>query len=374
MIPSRSYLIDVARGRHSGFPDRVLRGLLFAISTVYRLAIRIRNWGYDSGWLQSHHVAAKVVSIGNLTTGGTGKTPMTIWLAKQLGRSGQQSWLAVVSRGYRGSEGRLNDEGLEIAQAIPDLLQIQNPDRVAGANKAIDRLRQCDTNNELMPLVLLDDGFQHRRLARDVDIVLIDATNPFGFGHVLPRGLLREPIRGLRRADFAILTRSDLADADARTRVRDLVLQHNSGIGWAESRLNVTGWQDANCRSVPLPDLSGRRLLALSGIGNPAAFHQTLASCGLDIKSMINFGDHYHFAEADIVAADQQAQAANCDAIVCTAKDMVKLVPLLQQQRTHVPVYSLCTEVEFTAGLGELLALLDDRLVIRQSAELKNAG
>ncbi len=149
----------------------------------------VRNAGFDRGWKQIHHAAVPVVSVGNLTLGGTGKTPMVEWLARWYRRRGVR--VAILSRGY-GQTGGLNDEGRVLEENLPDVPHLQDPDRVALAGVATRELES--------ELIVLDDGFQHRRLARDVDLVLLDALEPFGLGHLFPRGLLREPIRSLRRA------------------------------------------------------------------------------------------------------------------------------------------------------------------------------
>ncbi len=178
---------DVVSGRRRGPTATLLRGVLRLAEVPYSLAMRQRNRSFESGRRPSHQVNAIVVSVGNLTLGGTGKTPMVEWLARWFIERGVRT--AIVSRGYKSKPGSLNDEGKELAQKLPAATHLQNPDRVAAAQQAIDQFA-CQ-------LIILDDAFQHRRIRRNLDIVLLDALEPFGFDHVFPRGLLREPLEGL---------------------------------------------------------------------------------------------------------------------------------------------------------------------------------
>jgi tetraacyldisaccharide 4'-kinase len=184
---------DLVSGRRRGIGTGVTRGLLRVAEVPYTMAVGVRNRRFDRGHTEVHHVERPVVSVGNLTLGGTGKTPMVKWLARRMQSLGQR--VAIVSRGYGSTNGQSNDEAMELAAALPGVPHLQNRDRVAAARQAIQ---------EFGPdLLLLDDGFQHRRLARDLDIVLLDSLEPFGFEHVFPRGTLREPLAGLDRAHAA---------------------------------------------------------------------------------------------------------------------------------------------------------------------------
>ncbi len=156
----------------------------------YTIAVTVRNRRYDRGAAEVHNVGVPIITVGNLSLGGTGKTPMVKWLAQRFQNAGLR--VAIVSRGYGAADGKHNDEALELAQALPNVPHIQNRDRVAAAQRAIGEFKS--------QLILLDDGYQHRRLGRDLDIVLLDALEPFGFEHVFPRGTLREPLVGLQRA------------------------------------------------------------------------------------------------------------------------------------------------------------------------------
>src|SRR5262249_6755218 len=198
---------ELVSGQRRGIKAGLLRAGLRIAETPYSLAMRTRNLWYNLGQ-SSSRVEAKVISVGNLTLGGTGKTPMVEWLGRWFRKRGVR--VAIVSRGYGAEDGVLNDEALELEQKLPDVPHLQNADRVAASRVAIEEFAS--------QVILLDDAFQHRRIARDLDIVLLDALEPFGFDHVFPRGTLREPLEGLARASFVVLTRADMAGDVGRAR------------------------------------------------------------------------------------------------------------------------------------------------------------
>jgi tetraacyldisaccharide 4'-kinase len=168
--------------------------------------VRQRNRWFDRAGSHVQRVAAPVISVGNITVGGTGKTPFVAWLAQWFAL--RQMPVTIISRGYGSRRGTPNDEALELAARLPDVPHLQNPDRVAAAEQAL--------HANATQVLILDDAFQHRRLARDLDIVLLDALEPFGYEHLLPRGLLREPIESLSRAHVVALSRSDAVDEPRR--------------------------------------------------------------------------------------------------------------------------------------------------------------
>ena len=186
------------------------RGVLWLLSLVYGLLARGRNFAFDSGFKKTHRADCPVISVGNLTTGGTGKTPVVAHLIHELSQAGVHA--VLLSRGYKAVDEHANDEKLMLDQMCPGLIHLQNPDRVLSAQQAV--------NTHRADIIVLDDGFQHRRLARGLDIVLIDATCPWGHGFLLPRGLLREPRSGLRRASLVCVTRCDQVDAQTLTQVK----------------------------------------------------------------------------------------------------------------------------------------------------------
>jgi tetraacyldisaccharide 4'-kinase len=240
---------------------------------------------------------------------------MVEWLARWFGGRGVA--VGIVSRGYRSAAGGMNDEAKELAQKLPGVPHVQNPDRVAAAREAIER-HGCK-------LILLDDGFQHRRLHRDLDIVLIDALEPFGYGHVFPRGLLREPIAGLRRVDVVVLSRADLVDEPQRREIELLIRRYAPKTVWAEACHRPTDLIDAAGGTQSLEWLRGRRIAAFCGIGNPAGFRRTLDQCGCEIVAFREFPDHHHYDEADVRHLAAAVSQFDAQALVTTHKDVVKL-------------------------------------------------
>lgn len=293
------------------------RGALWLATQPYGLAVSMRNWMYDRGWLATERAGVPVVSIGNLTAGGTGKTPAAVFLAQWFRAHGVR--VAILSRGYGALQDGMNDEAKELESRLPDVPHLQSPDRVATAKIAVEELE--------MELLLLDDGFQHRRLERDLDLVLLDATEPFGFGHLLPRGLLREPIAALRRADVVMATRADQVSSQVLAELRTRVQRYNPRAAWIETEHAPVAWFNASGATEPVELLRGKRALAISAIGNPKAFSKTLTGIGLEVVEAMTFPDHHPFSAADVAAIERrllELQPA-VDVCVCTGKDLVKL-------------------------------------------------
>lgn len=324
-----------------------LRAALALAEAPYRAGVWWRNRRYDTRADSVHRVGAPVVSVGNLTLGGTGKTPMVKWIARHLRREGVR--VALVSRGYGAEDGAPNDEALELEQALPDVPHLQNKDRVTAARTAIDELAA--------QVVVLDDGFQHRRLARDLDVVLLDATEPFGFGRVFPRGALREPVGSLRRADVVCLTRSDLVDAGTREAIYARASAAAPDAAWCESivrptrLLSVAEHPTDALPEEPLEGLQGARVAAFCGIGNPAAFRATLESLGAEVTTLTELPDHHAYGRNDIERLEAEAERVDADLLVCTHKDLVKVGVGSLGRR---PVRALGIEAELTVG-GEAL-------------------
>ncbi len=331
---------EIVSGRRRGPVAALARLGLAAIEVPYTWAVRWRNYGYDRGHSPAERVSVPVVSVGNLTLGGTGKTPLVAWIARHLLDRGLR--VTLISRGYGAERGKQNDEARELAEKLPGVPHLQNPDRVSAAHRAIAE-HHCEA-------ILLDDGFQHRRIARDLDIVLLDAADPFGGGRVFPRGMLREPIAGLRRADVVALSRADMATADERKRIRDVVAQRNPAALWIEMCHAPQSLRAANGQTAPLDSLRGVRVAAFCGIGNPAGFRHTLAECGYNVAELREFPDHHAYTEHDAAELDAWAKSLQAQALVCTHKDLVKLAELA----TTVPLWAVEIGLRFTCGEKEL--------------------
>ncbi len=214
---------ELVSGRRRGALAAVLRGTLAVAEVPYTWAVRWRNRHYDHSRDAVCRVDVPVISVGNLTLGGTGKTPMVEWIVRRFLAQGKK--VGILSRGYASHSGP-NDEARELEWKLPGVPHVQNPDRVAAAHRAIAEFG-CQ-------VLVLDDAFQHRRIGRDLDIVLLDALEPLGYEHLFPRGTLREPVQGLARADVIALSRADLLAADERGAIHDRVLKLSPKAVWVE--------------------------------------------------------------------------------------------------------------------------------------------
>ena len=318
-------LLRLISGETRGPLASCARGLLRAAAVPHAAAVRARNAAYDHGVKRVHDAGVPVISVGNLTCGGTGKTPVVADLVRRLQLAGRRP--AVLSRGYRTLPGEgANDEKLLLDSLLPGVPHVQDPDRLAGAAVAVgEHHAEC---------LVLDDGFQHRRLARDLDVVLVDATAPFGpgspdrpgcRGHLLPAGLLREPPASLRRAGVILLTRCDAVSPSQRAGVNSALARHAPGVpvvavSFPPSRLVGVGGE-----TKPPGWARGRRVAAFCGVGNPAAFRATVESLGAEPAGFTAFPDHHAHAPAEVAAVCEAAVRAGADAVFCTEKDLVKL-------------------------------------------------
>lgn len=338
--------------------------LLRIPATLFGAIARLRGWLYDRRILPSYDVDVPVVCVGNVSAGGTGKTPTIAWLACELLARGLRP--GIVSRGYGARDGAPNDEAVMLAEMLPDVPHVQNRDRVAAATELADHG---------VDVVLLDDGFQHRRLARDVDIVLIDALRPYGLPAplrggepvraMLPRGLMREPLAALGRASAIIVTRSDAVDA---ARIEDLertIQRAAPGIPillatHAPAGLRRVGGDTPGDAS--LTELKGLEVDLFSGIGNPGAFEATVRSLGAVVREHRAFADHHPFQPGDLdgLGVDRPA--------LTTAKDAARLSSL---SGIAAPEDLLVLDVELGVSRGRAIldALLDTLPTSRASRE-----
>jgi tetraacyldisaccharide 4'-kinase len=295
-------------------PSLVRTGLAVA-AQGYGWFMASRNRRYDRG----HGVVyapVPVISVGNLTVGGTGKTPCVEMVAR-ICRDEFDLVTVILSRGY-GSERGPNDEALVLEANLPDVPHLQGADRVALARTAIEELEA--------EVLILDDGFQHRRLGRDLDLVLIDATDPWGGGSLLPRGLLREPAWGLRRAAQVLLTRCDLVPAERIEALERQVRRLAPGISVGRTVHAPLGLIAADESTGPTTDLVGKPILGVCGIGNPDGFYATLRHLGADVRDLATFPDHHAYSRQDVDTLIERAGLLPREGwVVTTQKDLVKL-------------------------------------------------
>ena len=354
---NRSSYLKLIRGEKKGPIALLLRGLLWLLVIPYALSSWSRNRLFDLGWRRARQVDVPVISVGNITTGGTGKTPMVAWLARWLRDHGLL--VALVSRGYGAEAGEANDEALELEQMLPDVPHLQNPDRVAAARTAI---AECGSQ-----VILLDDAFQHRRIHRDLDIVLVDATEPFGTGYQLPRGLLRESARELRRASLLGITRSDQVSDDSLQATIDRLHQLAPGIPVLQLRHVPRELLAADGTTAPLQSLEGKQVLAVSGIGNPGAFHDSLKQAGMQLADCREFPDHHQFSRNEIdELAGWASSHSQAEAVICTGKDLVRLQ---LNQLGGLPVWAMTIEMELCEGLPTLEAYLESIVLMAEAEE-----
>jgi tetraacyldisaccharide 4'-kinase len=342
---------------------------LAPLSILYGALTRARAGLYRSGFLKTERVGAPVISVGNLTAGGTGKTPLVEWVARAVAAEGLRA--CVLTRGYgREDESRRvlvsdcervlasvsegGDEPVLLAESLAGVASVvRDRDRVAGARWAREELGA--------QVFVLDDGFQHMRIARDLDVVTLDATEPWGGGHMLPRGLLREPVDALARADCVVITRSDLTHdleslraevarltsacviaSRVRTRgLRRIGEQLTTGEENArtnvESLTNVVGLTDVESIVAAGP------VAAFCGVGNPRAFFEQLRKEGFDLRHARPFPDHHAYTRGEVETLAREAEGVGARALLTTAKDAVKL-------RAHaftLPCYVVEIELEF---------------------------
>lgn len=329
----------------------VTRSGLACVEPFYKAALACRNAAFQARLRTIHRLPKPVISVGNLTVGGTGKTPMVIELAQRLRRAGHHP--AVLLRGYK-ADSSGSDEANVYIKELGDATPVEaDPDRVAAARRVMATAPETD-------VFLLDDGFQHRRVHRDLDLLLIDATEPFGLGHVLPRGRLREPIHHLRRAHCVIVTRCDQC-SDAQLQSIDHQIQQISPqLPIVHAAFQWTGLRDALGREHPLETLLNARVIGVCGIGNPRAFEQNLRRHAGFVVAQHALADHHHYTGDQIRCFLDEAMALRANAIVMTEKDWVKWQPLLGQSPLSTAVFRSIQRVQYLDG-GDVL----DRLVLR---------
>ena len=352
-------------------PVRVLLGVLWCLSKFFQLAVALRYMLYEIGVLRRFPLGCQVISIGNVTAGGTGKTPVTEIFARELSRAGRK--VAILSRGYRRkeapwwqrtfkgviekpvvvSDGRQTlvdaatggDEPYMLASNLPGVCVLVDRNRVKSGRYAISHYG-CDT-------LILDDGFQYQRLRHSLEVVLVDKTNPFGNGHMLPRGVLREPAKHLSRADFIFITKSDGDSGD----VRRLVREYNSTAEIIECRHAPRMLRNVYTREeLPLEWLKGKTLATLSGIAVPQGFENSLRRLGARVIWCERYADHHRYDASEIIYALNRTADLKCDALITTEKDAVRFPRL---ETTPVPCHYLRVDIELLKGSGSFADAVD---------------
>ncbi len=328
----------VITGEAVGVLAALLRWVLAAVSLIFGDIVHWRNVAYDRGWKSVTRLPVPVISVGNITTGGTGKTPTVIMIAKCLTEAGLKP--AILTRGYGAPRGQRSDEVMVMELECPGVPVIVNPDRIAGGREALAR-HQAN-------VLILDDGFQHRRLGRDLDIVLIDATNPLGVPGMFPRGTWREGPASLSRAHQIILTRCEQVSGELTDLAAGLLTQWVNPRRIFKQVTEVLGVFDQDGNPV---DVRNQTVLAFAGIANPDGFVRTLSDLGLQVSAGCWFDDHHRYVtERDFPEMLKLTADRRPAAWITTSKDWVKL----RDFTPPVPLWHVCIAARITGVAGEL--------------------
>jgi tetraacyldisaccharide 4'-kinase len=288
-----------------------VRMLLWPLSLLYGVIVRVRVWLYANGWLKQRRLKSPVVSVGNLTVGGTGKTPMVIWLAERFLAEGKR--VAILSRGYRGANGTSDEI---------ELMKFRLQGCVAfGVGKNRFAEGQRIESQQPVDVFLLDDGFQHLQLARDLDILLMDASCPLGGESLLPAGCLREPLSAMARANILVLTRTETMpgtiEAIGKLNQYPVFAAATQLVGFRRLRGEITLISSAEIGTGPF--------FAFCGLGNPDAFFRDLRNWGIAVCGQMTFPDHHRYTDRDVLRVQQAAKQTSTRAFVTTEKDAQNL-------------------------------------------------
>jgi len=327
---------------------RLLRAMLGAVSVPYGLGVALRNAAYDLRLVRTCRADVPVISVGNITTGGTGKTPLVIWLCGLLEEKSLKC--VVLTRGYKSANGRISDEPAILARTCPGARVLVNADRLAAAARAVEEFGA--------EVLIMDDGFQHRRLDRDLDILAIDATRPFGYDRLLPAGLLREPKTAIRRADAVVITRYDQATASAIDLLEKQIRRIKGDIVVAKAVHRHPCARGTGQTRYDLDEIRRVPVFAFCGIGNPEAFLDRLKDHGMNLVGTRIYDDHYNYSEPDVAEICRRAASLGAEMILSTEKDWVKTA-LIAGKFTRIPFAYLAVELEFVDGRDRIEELVD---------------
>lgn len=344
MVNIESYFRGLVEGNRQSFRDRLLLCFLRLCSFPYAAVMLLRAFFYSTGVFKSRQLPRPVISVGNLVVGGTGKTPMTAWIAKYLMKKGKK--VAVLTRGYGGAlEGSValvsdgverlltpldaGDEPCLLADLLPGVAVVMGSDRYQAGTLAMEKFQP--------DLFILDDGFQHLKLRRQLDIILLDATKPRGNSWTFPAGLLREPFSAIKRGDVAVFTRSK-GPAQGNTSLPPrLAVCH--------SNHSLTGFKPLKGGDTrPFSDLNGLKGLAFAGIADPSGFFDSLENEGLTLAATLSFPDHTAYGDEEVAALARLKKSCNADYLITTAKDAVKFGA---PAAGDIPFYVAVLEISF---------------------------
>lgn len=353
----KEFYLSILSGQQRGALFTLIRLALSALTFPYMVVLAVRNALYTYGIIKSHRLPVYTISIGNITTGGTGKTPFVVLVAKYL--KGKTRKVAILSRGYGGRKTSLinndklfeehrhgpneiiNDEYLMLKECLNDVQILLGSDRVQNGRKAIkDYSVDC---------LILDDGFQHLKLKRDLDIVVIDALNPFAGERLIPRGMLRGPIKDLCRADLFVISHCDLIDEHDLKSIYKRLKQINSDVPVCEAIHKPVLLENIKDSSnMKIEWLKGKRVYGVCAIGNPGSFEATLQKLGADLIKFQTYDDHHIYSQKEIDCISSDAGPLGVDAVVVTQKDIVKIKGL---NINDANIMSLNIEMQIIKGM-----------------------
>ncbi|MEN8263464.1 MAG: tetraacyldisaccharide 4'-kinase [Nitrospirota bacterium] len=324
------------------------------LSAIYGLALKGRGVAYSS-FIKPNKLPAKVICIGNLTLGGTGKTPAVIAVAQEAKKRGHNP--CILTRGYKGKAKDISfvsrgdkplmspvdagDEPYLMAETLKRVTIIKGKDRFRAGIAAFDNAQLAIVNIQVPTLFILDDGFQHWKLHRDTDVLLIDGTNPFGNEKLFPEGIMREPFDAIKRAHIIVITKSDMAREGAVTAITHKIKQYSPDIPIYNAIHKAAGLVNVSGENTELSFLRGKRVYAFSGIANPVYFQASMVRCGAHIVDFKKFRDHHVYSQSDIDRIKEEALGLD---IITTEKDLVKLREL------EVPQNIYALKIEFSVN------------------------
>lgn len=363
-----AYILSIIENRQQGKRHLPVRIFLYSLSLLFAFLVQVRLWLFRKGICRPHTLGCQVISIGNLTVGGTGKTPVVEVFARTLQNSGRK--VAILSRGYKKDEAPLlerlvnkltfresttpprvvsdgerllldsalsGDEPYMLAGNLKDVVVVVDKDRVKAGAWAINKFG-CDT-------LILDDGFQYLNLKHRLDIVLVDRTNPFGNWRMLPRGILREPVRNIRRAGFIFITKSN---GDGAEELKKTLRRYNSEAEIVECRHCARHLKNVYSGEVqPLEFLQDRKIAAISGIASPKGFEDELIRLGAKLLYHKRYADHHRYSQQEVLDCINRGIQRGAEIVVTTEKDAVRFPRI---ERHDLPVYYLRVEIEMLSG------------------------
>ena len=355
------YMTQLAYGPDTPFSGWLLLVFLRLVSYLYKFAVQTKLSLFNWGILRKVKLPAYVISVGNLTVGGTGKTPTAQKIAEIMSNRGYR--VVILNRGYRShwdknigvvSDGKqismtayeAGDEAYLMAKTLPNIPVIIGKNRAVTGKYAVEHFQA--------EVIVMDDGYQHWRLARDLDIVLVDTITMFGNGNVLPRGILREPLKNLNRADLFIFTKTDQSSAMNKILLRETIARYNNQAPIAESIhkpqnfVEIGEWYNNAGRQIALESLQGKKVIVFSAIGNPVSFEQTVVSMGVTLLEAVRYPDHHDYGMSEMQYISDRAKELNAVAVITTTKDAVKIPMEFIYSDRKMPLYVLNMEIEIT--------------------------